>query len=217
MPKRIGTKARKSSPFHREKRRFRTSLACPGLGALRTRAVDARIDGPRYVSAIGYLEWDVRDLMVDWQRRMADREVDKALIRVLRQVNAARISPSRAPAEEEELDPLRSASHRLAVYGSLAPGEPNHSVIEGIRGVWTDGFVRGRLKRTGWGSGIGYPAISWDPEGDRVRVKMLVSPELPEHWKRLDEFEGAEYARILLPVEDKDGGLIAVANIYALA
>jgi hypothetical protein len=46
---------------------------------------------------------------------------------------------------------------------------------------------------------------------------MLVSPELPEHWKRLDEFEGADYARILVPVEDGGGTLIAVANIYALA
>jgi hypothetical protein len=33
--------------------------------------------------------------MVDWKGRMADREIDEALIRVLRQVNAARISPSR--------------------------------------------------------------------------------------------------------------------------
>ena len=159
---------------------------------------------------------DVRDLMVDWKGRMAGREIDETLIRVLRQVNAARISPSQAPAEEEALEPLRSASHRLAAYGSLAPGEQNHSVIESIEGAWVDGFVRGRLKRTGWGSGIGYPAISWDPEGDRVRVKMLVSSELPEDWKRLDEFEGAEYARILVPVEDEGGGLIAVANIYTL-
>ncbi len=49
-----------------------------------------------------------------------------------------------------------------------------------------------------------------------MRVKMLVSPELPEHWKRLDEFEGAEYVRILVPVEDEGSGLIGVANIYAL-
>ena len=115
------------------------------------------------------------------------------------------------------MGPLRQASHRLAAYGSLAPGEQNHSVIETTRGEWTDGFVRGTLKRTGWGSGIGYPAISWDPEGDRVRVKMLASPELPGHWKRLDEFEGADYARTLVPVEDEGGALIAVANIYAPA
>ena len=148
---------------------------------------------------------------------MAERELDQALIRILRQFNAARISSSEAPAEEEELDPLRQASHRLAVYGSLAPGQPNHSVMEDINGEWIDGFVRGTLAESGWGSGIGYPAITWDPAGDRVPVKILVSSELPEHWKRLDEFEGAEYVRILVPVEDEDGGLIAVANIYAFA
>ncbi len=147
---------------------------------------------------------------------MAEQELDQALIRVLRLVNAARVSSSPAPAEEK-LDPLLSASHRLAVYGSLAPDQPNHSVIHAIRGEWTDGFVRGTLAESGWGSGIGYPAITWDPAGDRVPVRILVSSELPEHWKRLDEFEGAEYVRILVPVEDEDGGLIAVANIYAFA
>ena len=112
---------------------------------------------------------------------------------------------------------LGQASHRLAVYGSLASGQPNHSVIQNIRGEWTDGFVRGELTESGWGSGMGYPALTWDPDGDRVPVKMLVSSELPEHWKRLDDFEGAEYVRVLVPVEDEDGELIAVANIYALA
>ena len=33
---------------------------------------------------------------------------------------------------------------------------------------------------------------------------------------RLDEFEGAEYVRTLVPVEDEGGAPIAVANIYAL-
>ena len=117
----------------------------------------------------------------------------------------------------EAVEVLGQASHRLAVYGSLAPGQPNHSVIQNIRGEWTDGFVRGELTESGWGSGMGYPALTWDPDGDRVPVKMLVSSELPEHWRRLDEFEGAGYVRMLVPVEDEDGGLIAVANIYALA
>ncbi len=107
--------------------------------------------------------------------------------------------------------------HCLAVYGSLAPGEPNHSVIERIRGEWTEGFVRGRLEESGWGAGIGYPAITWDPEADPVPVRMVVSSDLPLHWALLDEFEGVEYVRILVPIEDEDGGLIAVANTYVAA
>ncbi len=170
---------------------------------------------------MGYLEWDVGDLLaIGWHRRMMDSQLGTALILILQRVNRSRVSSSHDSSqteEEEVLDVLRQASHRLAVYGSLAPGQPNHSVIQNVRGEWTDGFVRGRLAKCGWGSDIGYRAIRWDPEGDRVRVKMLVSLELPEHWKRLDEFEGAEYARILVPVEDEGDGLIAVANIYALA
>ncbi len=169
---------------------------------------------------MGYLEWDVRDLVIGWHRLMMDSQIGTALTLILQRVNEARVSSSHdASADEDEkvLAVLHQASHRLAVYGSLAPGEPNHSVIESIRGEWTDGFVRGRLKESGWGSGVGYPAITWDPDAGPVSVKMLVSPELPDHWKRLDAFEGAEYARILVPVEDEGGGLIAVANIYALA
>ena len=33
---------------------------------------------------------------------------------------------------------------------------------------------------------------------------------------RPDEFEGAEYVRTLVPVEDEGGAPIAVANIYAV-
>jgi hypothetical protein len=46
---------------------------------------------------------------------------------------------------------------------------------------------------------------------------MLVSSDLPLHWALLDEFEGVEYVRILVPIEDEDGGLIAVANTYVAA
>ncbi len=149
-----------------------------------------------------------------------------SLLELLRKINAARASPEAADDTERLLESrpeeaggeaVRSACDRLAVYGSLAPGQPNHRVIQAIRGAWHDGFVRGRLKRTGWGSGIGFPAFTWDPGGDRVRVKLLVSSELPRHWERLDAFEGADYLRILVPVEDEGGRLIAVANLYAAA
>jgi gamma-glutamylcyclotransferase (GGCT)/AIG2-like uncharacterized protein YtfP len=145
------------------------------------------------------------------------------LISALTKVNASRMSSSAASSraepewDEAVREAIRSASHRLAVYGSLAPGEPNHHVIEAIRGAWTIGFVRGQREESGWGSGLGYPAITWKPDGDPVPVKLLTSPDLPLHWRRLDSFEGAEYVRILVPVEDEAGGLLAVSNIYASA
>ena len=45
---------------------------------------------------------------------------------------------------------LEHPSHRLAVYGTLAPGEPNEAILADINGQWTDGTVRARSLRT-WG------------------------------------------------------------------
>ena len=44
-------------------------------------------------------------------------------------------------------------------------------------------------------------------------MHLLTSTDLPAHWDRLDEFEGSEYQRILVPVIDRER-VIAVANIY---
>lgn len=44
-------------------------------------------------------------------------------------------------------------------------------------------------------------------------MKLLVSEDLEHHWERLDELEGPEYQRILVPVYMGDE-VLAVANIY---
>ncbi len=103
---------------------------------------------------------------------------------------------------------------KLAIYGTLAPGEVNHSQIAGIHGTWADGFVHGELMSTGWGAEHGFPALAWRPDGSRVAAKLFVAPDLPSHWRRLDKFEGDGYRRILVPFE-ADAGIIAVANLYA--
>jgi gamma-glutamylcyclotransferase (GGCT)/AIG2-like uncharacterized protein YtfP len=103
----------------------------------------------------------------------------------------------------------------LAVYGSLAPGEKNACVLDGIAGSWTEGFVRGTLHASGWGAGMGYPGFEPSADGDRIPVKVFTSSELPKHWHRLDEFEGADYRRIVVPVE-LTGGTLVVAQIYRI-
>lgn len=103
---------------------------------------------------------------------------------------------------------------KLAIYGTLAPGEVNHSRIAGIQGTWGEGFVRGDLRSTGWGAEYGYPALAWRTGGPRVPVKLFTAPDLARHWQRLDKFEGDGYRRILVPVDDDDG-IVAVANLYA--
>ena len=88
-----------------------------------------------------------------------------------------------------------SADRRLAVYGTLAPGRPNHHQLSDLSGRWMSGSVRGRLRTGGWGAELGYPGIDLDPDGPAVEVGVLESPDLPAHWARLDEFEGPGYRR----------------------
>ncbi len=111
---------------------------------------------------------------------------------------------------------LRSANMpRLATYGTLRPGHPNHHYVGGIVGVWIAGTVRGHLMEGGWGSALGYPAIVLDTSGPRVEVDVLDSPELDDQWERLDEFEGSAYLRVRTDVMTARGTI--QAWIYVLA
>lgn len=104
---------------------------------------------------------------------------------------------------------------RLAVYGSLAPGKSNHHHLAAIQGEWSDGWVEGELHDQGWGAGMGFPGIVLRPGGRRVPVQVLESDDLPDHWERLDAFEGDQYLRQLVQVHREDGEPV-IANIYGL-
>ncbi len=104
---------------------------------------------------------------------------------------------------------------RLAVYGTLAPGRPNHDQLSGLSGRWIEGTVRGRLLQEGWGAEVGYPGIVLDLEGSTVGVQLFESPDLPDHWAALDAFEGSGYRRSVTTVSTADGDL--PASIYVLA
>lgn len=107
--------------------------------------------------------------------------------------------------------------HRLAVYGSLAPGRVNAWVLEPLDGRWiSGGRVRGHLHREGWGAAHGFPGLEADPEGEPVPVEVFVSRELPAHWDRLDAFEGSDYRRTVVPVEGLPGGPLP-CHIYVIA
>jgi gamma-glutamylcyclotransferase (GGCT)/AIG2-like uncharacterized protein YtfP len=107
------------------------------------------------------------------------------------------------------------SENRLAVYGSLAPGKKNHWVLAGIAGAWSKGTVRGHLHQEGWGATDGFPAMTYDDNGDLIEVQVFESEELPAHWARLDEFEGEEYQRVLVPVFMANRSSV-LCNIYEL-
>jgi gamma-glutamylcyclotransferase (GGCT)/AIG2-like uncharacterized protein YtfP len=107
------------------------------------------------------------------------------------------------------------AETRLAVYGTLAPGKPNHHQLAGLVGRWRSGIVRGRLVEAGWGAALGFPGLILDEQGEAVEVQVFESSDLPAHWPRLDAFEGAGYRRVSVPVVLAEETL--AASIYVLA
>jgi gamma-glutamylcyclotransferase (GGCT)/AIG2-like uncharacterized protein YtfP len=112
-------------------------------------------------------------------------------------------------------DQETAADTRLATYGTLAPGRVNHHQLSELKGTWRQGTVRGWLRAAGWAATLGYPALILDARGPLVDVHLFDSLELPEHWSRLDEFEGAEYQRVVTQVHTSDGDV--PAWIYVMA
>ncbi len=140
---------------------------------------------------------------------------DLELAEALMTLNARR-AVARAAARdalEREVEERFGASRRLAVYGSLTPGEVNHHAIADLPGTWEDGIVTGVLQPPE--STSHFPALRWRAGGPPVAARLFVSDALPAQWGRLDAFEGTAYRRILVPVHSESGALIAVANLYA--
>ena len=108
----------------------------------------------------------------------------------------------------------KGPEQRLAHYGTLAPGRINHHELDGLKGEWRTGIVRGFLVKMGWGADLGYPAINLDPDGEDVEVFIFESPDLPAHWPRLDAFEGEQYVRVETEAETEQGPVSV--SIYAL-
>jgi gamma-glutamylcyclotransferase (GGCT)/AIG2-like uncharacterized protein YtfP len=118
------------------------------------------------------------------------------------------LTGSKTPSQAE-LDVLfDSPSTRLAAYGTLMPGESNHALLADVHGTWVDGTVQGARFMA-----KGYPAFVWRQGTERVPVSVLTSAALPARWAWLDEFEGVDYRRILVPVSLSNGTTL-VAYLY---
>jgi gamma-glutamylcyclotransferase (GGCT)/AIG2-like uncharacterized protein YtfP len=104
---------------------------------------------------------------------------------------------------------------RLATYGTLAPGRPNHGQVSDLSGRWLIGQVRGVLVEAGWGATFGYPGLILDPDEPPIEVDVFESRALLHHWHRLDAFEGPGYRRVAVDVSTSEG--VLPASIYVLA
>ena len=112
--------------------------------------------------------------------------------------------------QEGQMDFRYSTSRQLAVYGTLAPGQPNHDQLAGIAGEWRPCELHGRIGTRA------ARVFTWDPRAAAVPAMLFTSDDLPDHWWRLDEFEGPDYRRLLVPVF-VDGTFLTVANVYEAA
>jgi gamma-glutamylcyclotransferase (GGCT)/AIG2-like uncharacterized protein YtfP len=105
----------------------------------------------------------------------------------------------------------------LIIYGSLAPGESNHSVMNPIKGEWQKAAIKGKLQEGGWGSSLGYhgfiPVNA--EEAETINCYVLFSNDLVANWDYLDEFEGDGYTRIQTEYE-LENGKKGTGFIYAL-
>ena len=89
---------------------------------------------------------------------------------------------------------------RLFVYGTLAPGKPNHGVLKNVPGSWEPATLRGNLLQAGWGAAMGCPGIVPAPDGEQVDGYVFSSLHLAELWPRLDALEGEGYERVSVTI-----------------
>lgn len=80
----------------------------------------------------------------------------------------------------QDLQDRFQVDHRLAIYGTLAPGKPNHYIVQPLGGKWRDGFVEGDLLAFGWGAAMGYPAPAPAPRW-RVRAGQAADDAPPQY------------------------------------
>jgi gamma-glutamylcyclotransferase (GGCT)/AIG2-like uncharacterized protein YtfP len=102
---------------------------------------------------------------------------------------------------------LTRPAERLIVYGTLMPGGQYHHLMADLVADWEKCAIRGRL-----GSYKGYPSFKWNPAGEPHPAWLVTSAGLPAKFRELDDFEGDDYLRRLIPAEV--GSRLVIAYIY---
>ena len=103
----------------------------------------------------------------------------------------------------------------LFVYGTLAPGEENAHIMDGMNGRWIPATVRAKRYDTGWGAQKGHPGLKLDKNAGIVKGLVFLSEDLPQNWDRLDTFEGSDYHRVTIKATLKNGDIID-AQVYSV-
>lgn len=158
----------------------------------------------KLVFALARMLWVVRSNMAHGDKSRGGPDRDRATR------NAAVGEVAGAVFQEVADAVLCSPNRRLAVYGTLAPGEVNHFVIEPVGGTWSDVELEGEM-----GEWAGYPMFEWVTSGGHAKASLVESQTLASFWPRLDQFETDHYARHLVPFTAD--GVVGVTNCYVRA
>jgi len=97
---------------------------------------------------------------------------------------------------------------KLIVYGSLVPGGLYHFLLADLPGTWEQCVIQGRM-----GECWGFRTFHYDVAGPEHSAWLLTSPALPGIFPELDDFEGEEYERVIIPA--RVNGAWVRAQIYA--
>lgn len=137
---------------------------------------------------------------------------DSNLVRII-ELNRRRIGLDPADdTEDHRFSETTGAVRHLCIYGRMRPGGPDAHVLEPLGGTWSECEFPGHLQSDGQCSLDQCPGLAWAPTREWNAGFLLTSDRLAGTWAELDAKEGAEYARLLIPVRIGDGE--TVANIY---
>lgn len=120
--------------------------------------------------------------------------------------------------EEKDFLSRHKPENKLIIYGTLAPGKPNHHKISHIKGEWKAGLLKGgKLETKGWGAELGFNGFVPVSENEQTDIPcyVLFSDDLHKNWDYLDEFEGSGYKRILAIYELEDKKQ-SIGYLYAI-
>ncbi len=177
-----------------------------GLNKLQAQWLMSRDDRP-----LGELEALRTMILLGLSGEAQDTLVRSEPLQQLVALNPSVMKHDPAQVQELLLDMLLDRpSTKLIAYGSLAPGQSNHSVVSDLKGQWQACVIRGTMShKDGW------LVYSWDPAGPDHNATLFTSNGLPGQWPRIDRFEGADYRRRLVPAQTQGG--LTVGYAYTAA
>ena len=106
--------------------------------------------------------------------------------------------------------------NNLFVYGTLQKGRQHESLLKKLKGSWKKGYVNGKLFNIKSGENYGYPALKLNKKGSKIFGMIFQSKELKKNLKKIDQFEGVDYKRVISKINNVNDGKKTDSYIYVI-